>query len=80
MDFKINTTGIIKNGQYKDWYILIEPFSENSKAFLIFYSNQPLDGSYNDEKIVYDDFADDAETVGYQIEKWDIDWDWETSG
>ncbi|MDX2074912.1 MAG: hypothetical protein SFZ02_00655 [bacterium] len=76
MDFKINTQGIIKNGEYKGWYILIEPFSENTKAFLIFFSNQPLDDKPQEGKIVYDNFADDEETVGYQIEGLDIDWDW----
>lgn len=76
MDFKVNMQGIITNGEYRDWYVIIEPMDEISHSYIIFISNLPFDNSteFIPEKIVYDNFAEDAHVVKNYIEDWNINW------
>jgi hypothetical protein len=81
--FLINQIGKITQGQYKDWYVLIEPYEQEEEMFLILICNYPSfkKGELSKEQeslaVGYDIFARNVETVIGEIEDWHIDWDWE---
>ncbi|MDX2074911.1 MAG: hypothetical protein SFZ02_00650 [bacterium] len=82
--FLINQIGKITQGQYKDWYVLIEPYEQEDEMFLILICNYPsfkkgeLPKELEAKAIGYDSFAQNIPSLLLHIEDWHIDWDWKS--
>lgn len=73
MKIKLNTIGKILNGEYQNWYILIEDDTGNTGGYLILIFNQL---EINESRIGYDDWVEDYKALEEYLEEtgWRIEW------
>lgn len=72
MNFLINKEGRITQGQYKGWYVMIEPYEVGQ--YLILICNRPFNHSKESDTEGYDNFAEDSDVVNTYVEEWGIIW------
>jgi hypothetical protein len=81
-----NVDGLILTGDYKGWFIMIEPLSPDFDTYLILYATIPPSlNAFQLPCIGYDDWAADEESIASNLKyrgievQWlsqDEVWDW----
>jgi hypothetical protein len=77
---KFNKRGLIVEGAYKDWYLLVENDTSNTGGYYVFISNSPnVKGEIglNDAGEGYDNWFENEEQLNlyFVTNKWVIHWE-----